>query len=117
MTSPQLDLFNQPLPDPEREMIGRFHSDGRATELHAAARDLPKRGTQRARVLEAIQNAPDGVTDYELWHVHGVGARPHVPGTRREELIRDGWPIRDSGRRRQTDTGSPAIVWVYEGAV
>ena len=54
-----------------------------------------------------------GASDFELWTT-GIGARPHVPGTRREELQRDGWPIVDSGRRRRTDTGAQAIVWVLQ---
>jgi hypothetical protein len=52
-----------------------------------------------------------GATDCELWQA-GIGARPHVPATRREELMMDGWPIIDSGIRRLTDTGARAIVWV-----
>ena len=77
----------------------------------------PRTGSQRARVLDALREVgDDGATDYELWAVHGVGARPHVPGSRRGELIADGWPIIDSGRRRKTDTGMPAIVWVLDWA-
>jgi hypothetical protein len=65
------------------------------------------------RVLEALRSAGDyGVTDNELHFVYRIGARPHVPGTRREELIADGWAIVDSTLRRATDTGAPAIVWV-----
>jgi hypothetical protein len=108
----QLDLFNQPRPDPARPHVGRYHRDGPATERTAAAMVAPRSGTQRAQVLDALRDAGElGVTDYELWDGYGIGARPHVPGTRREELIADGWPIRDSGARRRTDTGSPAIVW------
>jgi len=105
----QLDLF----PDPGRQMEGRVHHDGHDTERAAALRVMPRSGTQRARVLQAFRalRGIDGLTDYELWKVHRIGARPHVAGTRREELIADGWPIVDSGRRRRTDTGSPAIVW------
>lgn len=73
----------------------------------------PRAGTQREKVLDALKESGSlGVTDYELWYRFKIGARPHVPGTRREELIADGWNIVDSGRRRPTDTGSPAIVWV-----
>lgn len=107
--SHQLQLTD--LPDPSREMIGRFHADGPLTERIAAALVAPRSGSQRARVLERLREVGDyGATDYELWRA-GIGARPHVPGTRREELIADGWPIIASSRRRPTDTGSPAIVW------
>lgn len=110
----QLDIFAAPLPDPARPMRGRVHRDAHATELEAAARVAPRSGTQRARVLELLRDAGTlGLTDYELWQA-GVGARPHVPGTRREELIADGWPIIATDERRPTDTGSPAIVWRFE---
>jgi hypothetical protein len=108
----QLGLFG--IPDPERPLLGRHHTDGHDTELVAAARVAPRSGTQRAAVLAMLRSYPDGLTDYELWSVGGIGARPHVPGTRREELIADGWPITDTGRRRRTDTGAPAIVWALE---
>lgn len=102
-------------PDPTRTIPGRHHADGPETERIAAALVAPRAGSQRSRVLEALQQAGQyGATDNELHFVHKIGARPHVPGTRREELIRDGWPIVDSGKRRPTDTGAPAIVWVLD---
>jgi hypothetical protein len=101
-------------PDPARPMVGRAHLPGRDTEHAAAALVAPRSGSQRARVLDHLIAAGHlGATDYEFWAA-GIGARPHVPGTRREELIADGWPIVDSGDRRPTDTGSPAIVWRLE---
>ena len=110
--SEQGRLFHDPKPDPARPMRGRLHAHGPDTERTSAAMVAPRSGTQRARVLEALQAAGDsGVTDYELWAIHHIGARPHVPGTRREELIADGWPIFDTGHRRLTDTGTPAIAW------
>lgn len=105
------------LPDPRRDRPGRFHHDGPDTERIAAALVAPRSGTQRGRVLQWLRAVGEaGSTDYELWNEAGIGARPHVPGTRREELIADGWPIVDTGRRRLTDTGSPAIVWKLEVA-
>ena len=107
MSADQLPLF----PNPGRTIPGRYHHDGQATELEAAIRVAPRAGSQRQRVLEALREHPQGLTDYQLWNDIGIGARPHVPGTRREELIADGWPIIDSGERRRTDTGANAIVW------
>lgn len=101
----------------EAPRVGRFHLHGPDTEKIAAARVAPRTGSQRARVVEALRAAgEDGRTDFELWSEDRIGARPHVPGTRREELIADGWDIEDSGARRPTDTGSPAIVWVLREA-
>ena len=102
-------------PDPARPMEGRVHRDGTDTERAAALRVMPRSGTQRAAVLHALRMVGnDGLTDYQLHAIYKIGARPHVPATRREELIADGWPIVDSGKRRPTDTGSPAIVWRLE---
>lgn len=110
--SDQLDLFGG-MPDPARPMPGRYHHNGRDTERIAAALVMPRSGTQRARVLAYLREVGDvGATDYEMWRIGNIGARPHVPGTRREELQADGWPITDSGRKRRTDTATPAIVWV-----
>jgi hypothetical protein len=101
-------------PDPARSQTGRYHHDGGDTERTAAELVAPKSGTQRAAVLDALRAAGDrGATDHELWRAtEQKCVRPHVAGTRREELIADGWPITDSGKRRTTDTGRPAIVWV-----
>jgi len=103
------------MPDPNEPRPGRFHRDGHDTERTAAALVAPRSGSQRARVLDVLRKVGElGATDYELWAHWGIGARPHVPGTRREELIADGWPIIASARRRPTDTGTPAIVWVLQ---
>jgi hypothetical protein len=102
-------------PDPARPIMGAYHRTGPDTERIAAARVMPRSGSQRAAVLERLRQAgPNGVTDNEMHFMYRIGARPHVPGSRRLELIADGWPITDSGRRRRTDTGAPAIVWVLE---
>ncbi len=102
------------LPNPARPLVGRYHAVGPDTEREAAALVAPRSGSQRAKVLEALRLEPSGLTDNELHYAHGIGAYPHVAGTRREELISDGWAITDSGRRRRTRAGSPAIVWVLK---
>ena len=101
-------------PDPGREMAGRAHAGAGPTEL-AAARTSPRKGSQRAEVLEHLrQQGAEGATDFELNELIAPGRRAVSAGTRRAELIRDGWPIVDSGRRRPTDTGAPAVVWALE---
>ena len=102
------------LPDPSRDMPGRYHRAGGDTERGSAQLVTPRSGTQRAQVLDVIRQAEHGVTDNELHYQHHIGAYPHVAGTRREELIADGWPIRDSGRRRRTRSNAPAIVWIFD---
>lgn len=89
---------------------GRVHRDAHDTELEAARAFPEVKGSQRLRVLQAFYDAPDGLTDYECHLVCGMH-RPHIAGTRREELIAAGVPIVKTDERRPTDTGSRAIVW------
>lgn len=98
-------------PPPGRPLDGRAHAAAQDTEQAAAGREsFGGRRTQRVRVLEWFEEHPDGSTDHEVALGLGI-VRPHVAGTRREELIRDGHMIVASSDRRATDTGSPAIVW------
>lgn len=71
----------------------------------------PKTGTQRAKVLKLLYITwPGGLTDEKIQdrlEIHGSSERP-----RRGELVRDGWVI-DTGHRRDTRGGDPAIIWQY----
>jgi hypothetical protein len=81
----------------------------RDTQVIVAAAALPKTGTQRAKVLEAIRQAgPAGKTDQEIATLLGLAENSVWP--RRLELADDGLIV-DSGDRRGTSTGNPAIVW------
>jgi hypothetical protein len=87
--------------------------DARPTAA-AAVGVLPRSGTQRARVLEAIRQAPAGLTDQEIATTLGLAENSVRP--RRLELSdppRD-LPrlIVDSGWRRQTSAGKQAVVWI-----
>ena len=100
-------------PDPARPMPGQAHRSAGDTERGAATRNQPRLGTQRAKVLDEYRRrGPEGATDFEMNEMLVPGRRSVSAGTRRNELIRDGWPIVDSGERRGTDTETPAIVWV-----
>lgn len=103
-----------PLSDPGAPTDPPSH--GRETEDAARFALYPHTGTLRRRVLHAIARAGvDGITDQELETELGL-ERP-TPGNRRNELVRGGW-VRDSGDRRPTRAGNPAVVWVLtlEGA-
>ncbi len=81
------------------------------TELAAAQRTLPKLGSQRRTVLEAIRRGgvvldddkirvgyrQTGATDREIALMTGLAENSVRP--RRLELVEAGW-VRDSGRRR-----------------
>lgn len=84
--------------------------NARDTSRAAAVSVLPRTGTKRAMVLEAIRYADDeGRTDEELQNQLGMNSSTQRP--RRLELVEAGLVI-DSGHRRPTSTGSMAICWI-----
>jgi hypothetical protein len=90
----------------EKTTTGIDHPD---TSHYAADRIRPRTGTQRARVLEFIQQADEfGATDEEIQD--GLGLNPSSQRPRRQELQKAGWIV-DSGGRRKTRSGASAIVW------
>lgn len=102
------------LSDPGVDGLGASHAGGSDTEKRAAWANYPASGSQRLRVLEEIAWAhDDGCTDYELEQT--LDSKRPSPGNRRGELVVGGWVV-DSGRRRPTDTGNEAIVWVLTAA-
>jgi hypothetical protein len=116
--SGQPSLFDPPkagvgLSDPGARTRGRTHRAGRDTERAAAELIEPKTGTQRAAVLAAIAAAPDGLTDEQIADTTGLYLYSAAP--RRTELVKGGW-VHDSGERRTTSRGTPAVVWVLTAA-
>lgn len=101
----QPTLFERPDPARQATTTGAAHPE---TSRQAAERVMPRTGTQRRRVLAALQGFPDGMTDEELQTRLGLRLQSEIP--RRFELVRDGW-VKDSGRRRQTSSGAQAIIW------
>lgn len=103
-------MFDRSLSDPGRDSVGAHHRHGGDTERRAAYEAMPGSGTTRRRVLTSIAAAGEwGRTDQELEEELGL-LRP-TGGNRRGELVDGGW-VRDSGRRRPTRSGKPAIVWI-----
>jgi hypothetical protein len=78
------------------------------TAAKAYANVLDRSGTQRRAVFDLLCAAqPTGMTDEELFNASRiVQAR-----TRRKELCEKGFVV-DSGRRRLTERGQDAAVWV-----
>lgn len=82
---------------------------GHDTEHQAGARAGNGSGTARLRVLEHLAGAGSwGRTDYEI--SVAVGMLRTSAGKRRKELAVQGF-VAQTGERRPTDTGAPAIVW------
>lgn len=77
---------------------------------HPTAIDASKipRNTDRALVLDAHQQHPGGLTDFELAAL--LGRQQTSVGKRRGELVNAGLIIATT-RRRKSPSGSPAIVW------
>ena len=98
------------LPDPSINRPAPVHRQAHDTERAAAAMVYPRTGTLRHLALHALAlNNANGLTHGELAVI--TGKRHYSIAPRVTELVELGWVI-DSGRRRPTDTGSPAIVWV-----
>jgi hypothetical protein len=77
----------------------------------AARRAFGRSGNARERIYNVVKAHPEGLTVHELrqlitMHFHTVAARV-------SDLNLEGWLV-DSGRRRPTDTGAMATVWVAD---
>jgi hypothetical protein len=98
------------LPTPDVNAPAPVHRFGHDTEYAAARLVEPRTGTLRAEALRAIAKAGDhGLTHNELAVV--TDRRHYSIAPRCTELVEMGWVV-DSGHRRPTETGSPAIVWI-----
>lgn len=81
-----------------------------ATSKQAAERHLPRSGTKRHRIFDMIRDRGEtGATDDEIEQTLELLHQSASAG--RNTLATDGWIV-DSGQRRPTRSGNPAIVWV-----
>lgn len=92
--------------DPRIDTDAKLHHDAHDTEVAAARFVQPRTGSGRWKVLSAL--AGRGLTDEEL--AVETGLRHYTAAPRRNELCEWGF-VEDSGDRRQTTSGSLAIVW------
>ena len=80
------------------------------TSLNAVKKAFPKSGTKKKLIYDLIVSAGvNGMCDHEL--EIRTGFRHESTSATRNCLMNDGWII-DSGLRRETPQGNPAIVWV-----
>ena len=101
---------NSPIALLEQPAVKIAHN-ARHTSVQAAFSALPRTGTQRARVLEAIKWAgSNGLTDEEIGEATGLPANSVRP--RRLELLELGLIEEPPGKLRHTRTGHTAQVWV-----
>lgn len=97
------------LSDPTEDTVGQHHRQPRSTELNAAWANMPRSGTQRGLVLDAIAASwPHGLSDVEIAAITDLHFQSSQP--RRFELMKGAW-IEDSGMRRPTGKGGTGIVW------
>jgi hypothetical protein len=75
----------------------------------AAARALPRSGTQRRRIYELVKQSRGGLTADDVQRITNLPTNSVNP--RVHELVKDGWLV-DSGTKRDTRWGAPATVWV-----
>ena len=74
------------------------------TSHQAALSVLPRLSGDRQRVRDYLADHPEGLTDFEL--ARGLGGQQTSLGKRRLEL-----KCVDTGLRRPSPSGSPAVVW------
>ena len=77
------------------------------TSREAAKAALGRSGSQRVRIYNLVQHM-DGLTADEIQAAINAPINSVTP--RINELVADGW-LEDSGERRPTRYGKPAIVW------
>jgi hypothetical protein len=100
------DLFAE---RPKLRLVPTARQSDPDTSHEAASRVAPKASTDRLRVLHCLQDAgAQGKTDFEL--AEELGGLQTSLGVRRGELVKLGL-VENSGTRRNSPSGSPAIVW------
>lgn len=89
-----------------------IHKNAQETSRIAASNVLPKTGTKRRQTYELIKDSGMfGLCDHEI--EEKTGWLHQSASSIRNGLMRDGW-IKDSGQRRTTPSGNPAIVWIID---
>jgi hypothetical protein len=100
---------NKKLPEIDRNVM-RVAKASPETSLLAGQSTLPQTGTKRRITYELIKESGIfGLCDHEI--EEKTGWLHQSASSARNTLMCDGW-ITDSGIRRSTPAGNPAIVWV-----
>ena len=97
-------------PGARKPIRAPWRASAPSTSREAARRIEPTQTPIRGRVLgHLIARGDAGATDEEAEAALGIKPQTYTP--RRRELVMLGL-VRDSGRRRCTDAGRSAVVWV-----
>lgn len=89
-----------------------IHKNAQETSRIAAEKILPKTGTKRRIIYDMIKDSGMfGLCDHEI--EQKTGWLHQSASSVRNGLMKDGW-IKDSGLRRTTPSGNPAICWVAD---
>lgn len=80
-----------------------------AVSQAAARKAFGKSGSARERIYNIVKAYPSGLTAYEIRQLIALPFNSVV--ARVSDLSIEGW-LTDTGRRRPTDTGAMATVWV-----
>lgn len=79
------------------------------TSRKAAADIMPKIGSMRWRVLEAIRQSTGGLSAEQIEHAAGLSGNTVRP---RLVELREAGLIFDSGAKIKTTSGKEAVVWI-----
>lgn len=107
------DLFAWQPPARYPDAPGQKERNG--TSQAAAEAMAPRQGTLQAMALEALRNAPGGLTPDEIadvWGVHFMSMRPRLT-----ELDRKGFVTKTTMKRRNATSGKDAAVYVIRTEV
>jgi hypothetical protein len=100
---------NKKLPEIDRNVM-RVSKVSPETSSIAGRSTLPQTGTKRRITYELIKESGlFGLCDHEI--EEKTGWLHQSASSARNTLMCDGWIV-DSGSRRNTPTGNPAIVWI-----
>ena len=96
-------------PKVDRQVVA-VHKNAQETSRLAAQKVLPRTGTKRKIIFDLIQESGlFGLCDHEI--EQRTGWLHQSASSVRNSLMKDGW-LKDSGLRRTTPQGNPAICWV-----
>lgn len=87
----------------------------KVTSAQAAEKFLPRSGSLRQKVYEAVKNRKqEGLTDYELEQL--LNGKHQTVSASRRSLVIDGWLV-DSGKTRRNPQDNDCIVWIEKDEV